>query len=162
MSSLQLIFSHPQNSFSASHFILGFGKCERLHGHNYLVEVHIEYKEDVPPVNFSDINLLIRSKLKVLDQKILLAGSNSEVIIESALDIANWIVKTGEKSYSFPKKDVAILEGISAITSENLAKYLHLEISRTLNEMHPDTFKWLKIIIEENYGNKALFSDNIL
>ncbi|WP_455143115.1 6-pyruvoyl trahydropterin synthase family protein [Candidatus Hodarchaeum mangrovi] len=161
MSSLQLVFSHPQNSFCASHFLLGFGKCERLHGHNYIVEVRLEYKKNVPAVNFSEINLLIRSKVKVLDQKILLAGSNFEVLIESALNISNWIVTTGEKRYSFPKKDVIILEGFSAITSENLAKYLHLEISKAINEMYPNTFKWLKIIIEENYGNKVLFSDKI-
>ena len=162
MSSLQLIFSHPKNFFSASHFLLGFGKCERLHGHDYLVEVHIEYKENASPANFSEINQVIRSKLKLLDHKILLAGSHSEILIKSEVDIPNWIVKIGEKTYSFPKKDVIIFDEISEITLENLTKYLHQELSKGLKKMYPDTFKWIKIIIEENYGNKASFSGKII
>lgn len=162
MSSLQLIFSHPKNFFSASHFLLGFGKCERLHGHDYLVEVHIEYMENISSVNFSEINQLIRSKIKVLDHKILLAGSNSEILIKSAVDISNWIVNIGEKVYSFPKRDVIIFDEISEVTIENLAKHLHQELSKELKKIYPNTFKWVKIIIEENYGNKASFSDKII
>jgi len=41
-------------SFSAAHFIRGSDRCERVHGHNYRVEVAISSAELAPPGMVAD------------------------------------------------------------------------------------------------------------
>lgn len=151
------IFSQAKNSFSASHFLVGFGKCERLHGHNYSVTVKIQYKQE-KFLDFRAVNDVIKHELQLLNQKILLPAKSSRVSIQSELKEKNWQVTVNNKMYSFPKQDVLILDGIEQTTAESLAFYLHKKISSWLQKNSPDLISILDIIITENFGNQAKYS----
>ncbi|MFX1284417.1 MAG: 6-pyruvoyl tetrahydropterin synthase family protein [Promethearchaeota archaeon] len=157
MPSQEQIFSQVKNSFSANHFLVGYGKCERLHGHNYSLTVKIKYKKQ-RFLDFRTVNDAIKHELQLLDQKILLPEESPEIRIQTVLKGRNWQVTVNNKMYSFPKQDVLILNGIEQITAENLAIYLHKRISTWLQKISPDLISILDIIITENLGNQAKYS----
>ncbi len=64
-----------QGRFSSAHFLRGYkGKCEALHGHNYLVQCTIEGKgvDDLGMVmDFNRLKGLLSKVLNELDHKLL-------------------------------------------------------------------------------------------
>ncbi|MFW9903611.1 MAG: 6-pyruvoyl tetrahydropterin synthase family protein [Candidatus Thorarchaeota archaeon] len=161
MPSLEQNFSQTKNSFSACHFLVGFGKCERLHGHNYAVIVNLRYSHDdlSSAINFRLVNAAIQRELKQLDQKILLPDDSSVIKIHSSLEGKNWdIIVNNDKTYSFPKQDTIILKRIKQTTTESLAFYLHQKLCTWLQKDHPDIISTLDITVAENFGNQAKYS----
>ena len=124
---LEQIYSRPTNYFSISHFLVGFDKCDRLHGHNYGLKIRVTYNSDDPvyTADFRIINKWIKEIIARLDHNILLPGGSNHIVIESVMDHQNWQVTIKEKKYSFPKKDVIILKDFDQITAENLSIYIH-------------------------------------
>jgi len=59
--------------FAASHFLTDYhGKCENLHGHNYILIVSIKnaLKKDVMVINFKQIKKIVNKKvIEKLDHK---------------------------------------------------------------------------------------------
>lgn len=163
MPTLEQVFSQAKNSFSASHILIGFDKCDRLHGHNYSVTVHLKYNQIAPKslIDFRIVNTAIKHELQILNQKILLPEKSSHIQIESTLKGKNWQVVVDNKKYSFPKQDVIILEGIEQTTTENIAFYLHQRLNAWLRQNYPNLVKTLEIKIAENLGNKAKYSSPI-
>ena len=157
---LTQLFSHPKNSFSASHFLIGYGKCDRLHGHNYVIRVQLQYskKHSTDPIDFREINQRIRTETLLLNQKILVPKNSSAIQINSELNGRNWRIMVNEKMYSFPKRDVAILEGIDLTTAENLARYIHSKINIWLKQQFPSKIATMTVKVEENLGNEASYS----
>ncbi|UCG02352.1 MAG: 6-carboxytetrahydropterin synthase [Candidatus Heimdallarchaeota archaeon] len=161
MPELEQIFSQAKNSFSACHFLVDFDKCDRLHGHNYSVTVKIKYshKDLTSTIDFRSVNAIIRQELQLLDQKILLPKKSSKIKIHSSLDGMNWEVTViNDKTYSFPKQDTILLNGIEQTTTEGLAFYLHQRFSSWLNISYPDLISSLDITIAENLGNQVKYS----
>jgi 6-pyruvoyltetrahydropterin/6-carboxytetrahydropterin synthase len=149
---------------SASHILPGFSKCERLHGHNYVVKVTIDYQQSGTDflLDFRDVNLIIQSIIRKMDHKILLPGNSKTINITSIMDDINWLVRTEGKEYSFPKKDVFILEKVNQTTSENLAKFFHELISEKLEEYTSQCLELqLKVRIAETAGNEASYDAKI-
>ena len=163
MPSLELIFSHPKNYFSASHFLIGFSKCDRLHGHNYQVEVRLQYThiDLASSIDFRLVNAAIRHEVQLLNQKILLPEESPKLKISSTLNGKNWQIIVADKEYSFPKKDVCILKGIVQTTAENLAYYFHRRLGSWLQQNYPNLVTNLNITIIENRGNQAKYSASI-
>ncbi|MFX0052720.1 MAG: 6-pyruvoyl tetrahydropterin synthase family protein [Candidatus Hodarchaeota archaeon] len=164
MPSLKQVFSHPRNSFSASHFLIGYGKCERLHGHNYFVKVQIDYNqsESKSTIDFREINSVIQEAIRVLHHKILIPKDSQEINISSSLDDRNWLVEVREKTYSFPKKDVLILEGIQQTTAESIAIYMNKKLVSWIEKNYPTSVCSLEVSITENLGNEVKFAAKIL
>lgn len=158
MTKIEQIFSNPNNYFSACHFISGFGICERLHGHNYKVKVRLRYKQAKLPLDFRVVNSTIRNELSALNQKILLPENSSKIQILSSSEGLNWLVDFGTKKYSFPKKDVVILEGQENTTAEGLASYIHHKLSLWSQKNYPDHISDLEVSIDENEGNIAVIN----
>lgn len=156
--SLEQIYSQSKNDFSASHFLVEFAKCERLHGHNYAVSVKLKYNQCDMAIDFRTVNAAIQHELQLLDQKILLPKASSKIQIISVLEGKNWQVIVNNKSYSFPKQDVLILDGIEQTTTENLAFYLHKRLSNWFRQNYPRVISSLDILIAENLGNQAKYS----
>ncbi|MFW9779286.1 MAG: 6-pyruvoyl tetrahydropterin synthase family protein [Candidatus Heimdallarchaeota archaeon] len=153
-------FSHPRNSFTASHFLIGYGKCDRLHGHNYAVQVQLQYHNTIvsDPIDFRIINGRIRTELQQLNQKILLPEESSAIQVSSTHNGKNWDVLVNEKMYSFPKQDVVILEGIDLTTAENLAQYIYLRLTNWFEQHFPRKIADIRVKVEENLGNQAIYS----
>ena len=163
MPSIEQRYSSTRFSFSASHFLVGFGKCERLHGHNYNIVLNVEYHwiDSKIPLEFRVINNLVQQEVKRLDQKILIPEKSPEIQFLSDLEDRNWKISVKEKRYSFPKQDVQILSDINMTTCEEIAYYFHQRISKWLQKNFPDLISFLKVKISENLGNQAIYSSEI-
>ncbi|MFX0122066.1 MAG: 6-pyruvoyl tetrahydropterin synthase family protein [Candidatus Hodarchaeota archaeon] len=158
---LEQSFSQAKNSFSACHFLVGFDKCERFHGHNYSVTVKIKYSHEnlTSTIDFRSVNSAIKQELQLLDQKILLPEKSSDIKIRPSLEGKNWEVNVNNvKIYSFPKQDVLILDGIKQTTTESLAFYLHQRLSSWFQQNHPELISTLDITVAENLGNQVKYS----
>ncbi len=161
MTTLEQSFSQAKNSFSACHFLVGFDKCERLHGHNYSVTVKIRYADIdlTSTIDFRTVNNAIKQELQLLDQKILLPENSSKIKIHSSSEGKNWLVHVNDiKTYSFPKQDAQILTGIKQTTTESLAFYLHQKFSSWFHKHHSDLISTLDITVAENLGNQVTYS----
>ncbi|MFW9915542.1 MAG: 6-pyruvoyl tetrahydropterin synthase family protein [Candidatus Thorarchaeota archaeon] len=139
--------------FSAAHFLIGFGKCERLHGHNYQVQLKVTAEFHPNQEAIIDFSLLKRKTSEIiskLDHRILLAKGHPKMNI--LLENEQVIVRTDERRYTFPKADVILLP-IPATTCEHLACHLLDKIK----EVFPE-FK-MEIMLEETPGSRAVVSD---
>lgn len=161
---LEQIYSRVSNYFSVSHFLVGFDKCDRLHGHNYMLKIRITYQSENPEhtFDFRTINMWIKQIITKLDHKILLPGESKHVRTQSVLSNENWLVIVGEKSYSFPKKDVIILEGIDQTTTENLAIHIHQMLREKIKSVgFIGRISQLTVIISETVGNEVSYTAKI-
>ncbi len=83
--------------FSASHFLTKYhGKCERLHGHNYKLEVSVmgDMREDDLVYDFVELNKVVKEKIiEIIDHTHL----NDRFPNPSAEVIAVWIWEQLEK-----------------------------------------------------------------
>ena len=93
-----------KKSFSAAHLLKEIGgKCEELHGHNFLVEISVaaeSLNEEGLLIDFRVVKRWTDEALEALDHKYL--------------------------------NDLPMFQGLSP-SSENIARYLFEELGRTLN-----------------------------
>ena len=137
--------------FSASHFLRFCGDCEKLHGHNYTVEVIITgpLNEDGMVVDFSEVKEMAVKICKTLDHKVMLPASSMTI---SVVDEEEFIeVNVGEKRYVFPEQDCVVLE-IEATTVELLAKYIHGHIKFSSNYE-------VKVCVSESAGSTGCYKN---
>lgn len=84
-----------KESFSAAHFLRGYkGKCESIHGHNYVVEVHIEgEKLDSIGIlwDLVEAKKILRGILEGLDHSFLNEGSPLASLNPTVENIARYI-----------------------------------------------------------------------
>jgi len=100
-----------RESFSAAHFLRGYkGKCERIHGHNYSVELQIEGKnlDEIGLLwDFAEAKQLLRGILEELDHSLLNEDSPLASLNPTVENIARYIfekVKARLPSHLFPKR----------------------------------------------------------
>ncbi|NCN95258.1 MAG: 6-pyruvoyl tetrahydropterin synthase [Bdellovibrionales bacterium] len=131
--------------------------AECLHGHNYQMRVSIKVSDLDPNLGFAfDFNLvkpMIKALCDGLDEKILLPKNSPYVTVESKGSQIN--VQFGEKKYSFPKSDSIILP-ISNVTSEELARWMGLELKKKMKDV--PRFLKLRVSIEETRGQSVSFT----
>ena len=70
--------------FSSAHFVVGHPKCERLHGHDYYVDVVIEGQlseknETGMLVDFGMVKQVVKPILDMLDHKIIIPKNNDKL-----------------------------------------------------------------------------------
>ena len=124
--SYRLIQGELSFKFSAAHFVLGESGCERLHGHNYLVEVQIIGEQNAEKnlvVDFLELKPFVRKFIEELDHKVLLPGENSNLQIKEKNEEVNVEFIPRKKHYIFPSSDVYILP-IKNTTVEEFARLL--------------------------------------
>jgi 6-pyruvoyltetrahydropterin/6-carboxytetrahydropterin synthase len=84
-----------EHSFAAAHFLRDYhGKCERLHGHNYKVQVRVEGPElDTSGmlVDFVELKQLVRHATERLDHQFLNEMAPFDVVNPSAENIARYL-----------------------------------------------------------------------
>lgn len=106
-----------EGEISASHFLLGeeWGKCRRLHGHNWKIIIYASYDVDRGYVNYTDIKKMINN----FDHKLLISKN---VKIE---DEGNGFVRIEENRMTFimPREYIVVVPYENP-TSERLAQYI--------------------------------------
>jgi len=111
-----------QDHFSSAHFLRNYqGPCEKLHGHNWKVELTVEgEKLDQTDllIDFKILKSILKSILKELDHQLLNDLSYFKDINPSSERIAEFIFKkVKEKLISYPNvkvKEVAVYESEKA------------------------------------------------
>jgi 6-pyruvoyltetrahydropterin/6-carboxytetrahydropterin synthase len=118
-------------SFSAAHFVMRSGACERLHGHNYQVEVSIQGPLDDHGMvlDFRDVRDRVTGICESLDHRVLLPGRSKEIKVREVGGILEVVV--ADRRYVFPKDDCIMLP-VAATTTELLAEYIatRIELSK--------------------------------
>jgi 6-pyruvoyltetrahydropterin/6-carboxytetrahydropterin synthase len=142
--------------FSSGHFITYAGDhCERLHGHNYRVAVEVDDDLDENHYVFDFIALkdLTRSITDELDHRMLLpTGSRLITLTE---DGPNWLVRYGERRWSFPRDECALLP-VANTTAELLADYISGRLRAAFNERGLRCPRAVRVEVEENLGQSAV------
>ncbi|TFG06926.1 hypothetical protein EU538_09525 [Candidatus Thorarchaeota archaeon] len=141
--------SHHKMSFSAAHFVLEAGGCERLHGHNYFVEIYVEGPvDDLGMVmDFRDLKRDAIGICEKMDHRFLIPGDSEAIHFTKEADCYRIVVS--EKEYVLPMSDCVILP-ITATTSEYLAEH----IARSLDL--PEGLS-VEVCVQENVGSQGCY-----
>ncbi len=139
-------------NFSACHFLTEHEKCGRLHGHNYGVHLHVEgdVAENGILFDFVTLKAAMREVVAELDHKVLLPGNSR--VVELVIGETNIIARHGNKEYSFPLGDVAVLD-LNAISAEMLATFI-LERLLVIINFPPNVHK-IEVGVDEGVGQGA-------
>ncbi len=138
--------------FSSAHLLPGHKKCSVLHGHTYAVHARFSGEKDEQDfiIDFSIVKSSLRKIADRLDHKVLIPKTNTNFKINS-IDIH---FAFDNKKYVFPKEDCYLLP-MNAVTAENLAEYVFIELLKELDL--PKNIKRLEIGVDEGFGQGAWF-----
>ena len=139
-----------QIRFASAHFLPGMGRCERIHGHNYVATITIITEEadyDVV-MDFSAIS----SIGKDMDHKLLVVSNDPKVTIIDDNLMVRILWSCGGVTYQREiytlVEDVYFMEAMP--TAENIAKHIAELISQRL---------WcaadIEVSVEEDLGSVA-------
>jgi hypothetical protein len=110
-------------------------------------------------IDFRLVNSWIKEVIRELNQKTILPGNSTSIEIQSDTGPRNWLVSTEGKIYSFPKKDVIIIEDIDQTTTENLAIFIHKMLREKISSNKlTELISQLTVILSETNGNEVLYS----
>ncbi len=138
--------------FSACHFLPGHDKCNRLHGHNYAIHIHLtgELDDSGMVYDFVKLKRAMKTVADEMDHCVLMPGKSDDVSI--VIENSQVNVSALGKTYSFPECDVNILE-IDKISAEKLAEYAMMKILELLE--FGDKISKIKVGIDEGIGQGA-------
>lgn len=139
-------------TFSACHFLPGHSKCNRLHGHNYAVHLHLTGEPDEGGIvhNFVELKKAMKSVADEMDHCVLMPGRSKVVKLVREGRQVN--VSFADKRYSFPEGDVKVLD-LEVISAEMLAEHALDMMVRSL-KLGPNISK-IKVGIDEGTGQGA-------
>jgi 6-pyruvoyltetrahydropterin/6-carboxytetrahydropterin synthase len=141
--------------FCAGHFITYAGdQCERLHGHNYraAVEVEGDLDENHYVIDFIALKDMTRELTDELDHRMLLPTESPLIRLEP--DGANWRVRYGERYWSFPRDECALLP-IANTTAELIADHIAARLRQSLTDRGMALPRVLRVEVEECFGQAA-------
>ncbi|MBN1330590.1 MAG: 6-carboxytetrahydropterin synthase [Candidatus Heimdallarchaeota archaeon] len=122
--SYRLIQGNLSFKFAAAHFVLGETGCERLHGHNYLVEIQV-FGEQNPEkdllIDFLELKPFVGQFIEEFDHRILLPMENSNLLIREENNELFVTFTPKNKRYIFPRSDVCLIP-IKNTTVEEFAR----------------------------------------
>jgi 6-pyruvoyl tetrahydropterin synthase/QueD family protein len=142
--------------FSSAHFVTYSGKCERLHGHNYGVQVEVEgtLNEDQMVFDFTILKRLAKDICHRLDHRFLLPLHNPQLELVASTDA--WHIRYRDRCYVFPRTDVVELP-IENSTAELLAEYVCDELCRALCEYPTSNLSSITVGVEEAPTQRAYY-----
>jgi 6-pyruvoyltetrahydropterin/6-carboxytetrahydropterin synthase len=160
MGSFRISVSKDYLTFAAAHFITFRGHaCESLHGHNYRVAIVIEGPIDPEchfVVDFAILKRIVRSRVDLLDHRVLLPTHNPKLAFRQANDMT-YVEYLGTQTYQFPTRDCAMLP-IPNTTAEMLAEWFAMQVRDEL-EAAGGKISLLEIEVEESVGQSATYSE---
>ena len=143
--------------FSAGHFITFNGDvCERLHGHNWRVDVSVAGELDENGYVFDFIALRDASMKLVqhLDHSVLLPDAHPQISVRTSEDGREVTATFADRRWVFPAEDCRILP-VANTTAELIAAWFGGELIAALDLRSAVGAQILKIGIEENFGQWA-------
>jgi len=142
--------------FASAHMATLGNELEPLHGHNYSVSVKVEgsLSNDYWVIDFSKIKNITRNICNQLDHKFLLQEKSN--LISSTLEQNTWHLRFLDRSYQFPKSDVAVLP-IENSTAELLAEWICHQIDKELHKSEQPNIQLISVEIEEMPGQSGGF-----
>jgi 6-pyruvoyltetrahydropterin/6-carboxytetrahydropterin synthase len=160
MGTFRINVSKEYLSFAAAHFITFRGHaCESLHGHNYRVGIVIEGPLDPEchfVVDFAVLKRIVRSRVDLLDHRVLLPTANPKLAFREA-DGMTFVDYGGQQTYQFPTRDCAMLP-LANTTAELIARWFAGELQDDLRAAG-GVVDLLEIEVEESAGQSAIYSE---
>jgi len=148
----RLRINRAEHQFAAAHFLVGMGKCERLHGHNYTVSVELAGSIGSRGVitDFNVINPVIEAVCRSLDHRVLIAEKASGHRL--SIDGDNVEIEFKARRYVFPREDCMFLP-VDSTTVEALSAYIAEKITGDLREYA--NIEWIEIEVSEGASQSA-------
>ena len=143
--------------FSAAHFITFNGNvCERLHGHNWRVDVSVQGDLDENGYVFDFIALRDATQAIVnqLDHRVLLPDSHSMISVQQDAANREVIARFEDRRWVFPEQDCYILP-VANTTAELIAEWFGRRLIDQLKLADLPGVKSISVSIEENFGQWA-------
>jgi 6-pyruvoyltetrahydropterin/6-carboxytetrahydropterin synthase len=145
--------------FSCAHFLIfPDGSKERLHGHNYHVEVEIEgdLNSEGLVIDFLDAKPVIRELCDSLDEHWLVPGRHPELKIEHREDGHSSVVYREER-YLVPTRELFVLP-LNNTSVENLATWFGRELhGRLVERFGASQVRRLSVAISETPGQRGVY-----
>ncbi len=141
-------------NFAAAHFVSEGGTCERLHGHNYQVTVSIngEVSSHGMVIDFRVLKQRLRHLCNQWDHQILLPTKSQVITINQQKSQTQ--VTTPNGTYSFPSKDVTLLDLVET-TAEEIARLLCQQLIEDLKADYPKISR-VRVILAESSTSRAI------
>ena len=143
--------------FSAAHFITFNGNvCERLHGHNWRLDVAVsgDLDENHYVFDFIAMRDACQEIVADLDHKVLLPASHLSISVETSPDGREVTSRFEERRWVFPVEDCCILP-IENTTAELIARWIGRTLVKTLKLNEAPGIQELRVSVEENFGQWA-------
>lgn len=138
--------------FSAAHFITFNGNvCERLHGHNYKVEVLVfgNLDENRYVVDFIALRDSLQQIVTELDHYMLLPTDHPSIrVVASETEVD---VTFEDRRWVFPRGDCVLLP-VTNTTAELLASYIGHRLLDALERKTGSRIGRLQVAVDENGG----------
>ena len=138
--------------FSAAHFITFNGNvCERLHGHNYGVEVSVfgELDENQYVIDFLALRDALQQIVTELDHHMLLPDRHPLIQVEAGEREVE--VTFEDRRWVFPRGDCVVLP-VANTTAELLADYIGRRLLDDLQQRTGSRPQRLQVAVDENRG----------
>lgn len=147
--------------FSCAHFLIfDEQRAEKLHGHNYRVQVEVglpdslSFKQKGYFLDFSEFKRFIKAQCDLLDEHVILPKLHPE--IKTSIEGNSLKLEFRERKYMFPKEEVHLLP-LTNTSVEQLSQYL-CEI--IFKEYASTSIRYIEVFVEETSGQGASFTIN--
>ena len=142
--------------FSAAHFITFNGNiCERLHGHNWRVDVSIcgALDENGYVYDFIALRDAVMELVEQLDHRVLLPANHPTISV-TEMDDTEVEARFEDRRWLFPAEDCCILP-IKNTTAELIAGWIGGQLIAKLKLTDQAELTELRVGVEENFGQWA-------
>ena len=149
--------------FSAAHFITFNGNvCERLHGHNWRVNVAVSGQLDENHYVYDFIALRDATQKLVsrLDHQVLLPDRHPQISVDRDTDRKEVTARFKHRRWVFPDEDCFILP-LANTTAELIAAWFSRNLTNSLNLTDIPQLSELRVGVEENFGQWAWYSQSL-
>ena len=143
--------------FSSAHFITFAGNiCERIHGHNYGLEIEIEgpLDENAYVIDFIALRDTARVIVEKLDHHVLLPTQHSQIKVQQ--DEREVTATFEDRRWVFPLEDCVLLD-VPNTTAEKLAEHIGLELIERLQLGTQSMISKLRVGVDENRGQWGIW-----
>ena len=146
-----------QHVFSAAHFITYSGNvCERLHGHNYRVNVEVfgPLDENQYVIDFIALRDELMKITDELDHRMLLPMTHPLIKVATRGDEVEAVFTPDGRRWVFPRGDCLLLP-VANTTAELLAQYIGERLLAALAARSAVRPERLSIEVDESHGQWA-------